>query len=92
MNIAINGNIYRQAQIYAQSQQQSLSEIVENYLVRLVSKSKTKVRGQSRSERMDAAFQFVKGLSAPGGQPVPADARGIDALLDDKYNKDESIR
>lgn len=86
MNIAIDSNIYRQAQIYAQSRQQSLSTIVENYLLRLIHKPQTKKKTQNNAERLDAALQFVKRLSAPGGQPVPAEARGLEALLDDKYD------
>ena len=42
MNIAIDSSIYRQAQIYAQSQRQSLSTIVESYLLRLINKNRAK--------------------------------------------------
>ena len=38
------------------------------------------VRPDAQSRR-DAAMQFVKTLSVQGGQPVPADERGIDALI-----------
>ena len=44
------------------------------------------VRPDAQSRR-DAAMQFVKTLSVQGGQPVPADERGIDALIIEKYNK-----
>lgn len=42
MNIAIDSSIYRQAQIYAQSRRQSLSTIVESYLLRLINKNRAK--------------------------------------------------
>ena len=37
--------------------------------------------------RREAAMLFVKTLSVGGGEPVPADERGIDALITDKYDK-----
>ena len=85
MNITIDSSIYQQAQIYAQSQRQSLSTIVENYLLWLIHKPQATEKTQNRAERLDTALQFVKKLSAPGGHPVPVEARGIDALLDEKY-------
>ena len=30
---------------------------------------------------------FVQNLSVHGGQPVQADERGMDALIDEKYDK-----
>ena len=30
---------------------------------------------------------FVKNLSVQGGLPVPSDESGIDALVDEKYDK-----
>ena len=41
----------------------------------------------SRQRRRDAAMLFVKNLSAGGGMPVPADERGIEALVSEKYDK-----
>jgi hypothetical protein len=32
-------------------------------------------------------MQFVQNLSVRGGQPVPVDERGIDALITEKYEK-----
>lgn len=40
MNVAINSNIYRQASDYAQSQGLNLSDVIENFLVRFIGKSK----------------------------------------------------
>ena len=37
--------------------------------------------------KREAAMLFVKNLSVSGGQPVPADERGIDALISEKYDK-----
>jgi len=35
----------------------------------------------------EAAMLFVQSLSVRGGQPVPADERGIEALINEKYDK-----
>ena len=37
--------------------------------------------------KREAAMLFVQNLSVRGGQPVPADERGIDALINEKYDK-----
>jgi hypothetical protein len=37
--------------------------------------------------RREAAMLFVQNLYVRGGQPIPADERGTDALIDEKYNK-----
>lgn len=37
--------------------------------------------------RREAAMLFVKNLSVQGGTPVPADERGIEALVSEKYAK-----
>lgn len=36
-------------------------------------------------KKMDEALEFVKTLSIKGGNPVPADEKGIEALINDKY-------
>lgn len=40
MNVAINSNIYQQASDYAQSRGLNLSDVIENFLVRFIGKSK----------------------------------------------------
>lgn len=44
-------------------------------------------RAATTPNKREAAMLFVQNLSVRGGQPVPADERGIDALIDEKYNK-----
>jgi hypothetical protein len=48
--------------------------------------SATAVRRAATSRR-ETAMQFVQNLSVRGGQPVPVDERGIDALITEKYEK-----
>lgn len=41
---------------------------------------------EGRNIRLDSAMNFVKTLSVRGGQPVPANDNGMDALIDQKYS------
>ena len=64
-------------------------ESVSRYIRRLRHRSRS-VRPRavsSRQRRREAAMLFVKNLSVSGGHPVPADERGIDALVTEKYDK-----
>lgn len=64
-------------------------ESVSRYVSRLRHRSRN-VRPQtaiSRQCRRETAMLFVKNLSVGGGHPVPADERGIDALITEKYDK-----
>ena len=62
-------------------------ENVSRYVRRLRHRSRS-VRPQTAiSRQREAAMLFVKNLSVSGGQSVPADERGIDALITDKYDK-----
>ncbi len=64
-------------------------ESVSRYVKRLRHRSRG-LRFQTatnRQRRREAAMLFVKSLSVSGGQPVPADERGIDALVTEKYDK-----
>ena len=36
-------------------------------------------------KKMDEALEFVRNLSIKGGNPVPADEKGIEALIGEKY-------
>jgi hypothetical protein len=49
--------------------------------------SKRFEKDMKRCQKREAAMLFVKNLSVRGGQPVPADERGIDALVNEKYDK-----
>lgn len=63
-------------------------ESVSRYVSHLRNRSRS-VMPQTATvqQRRDAAMQFVKTLSARGGNPVPADEKGVDALLEEKYDK-----
>ena len=64
-------------------------ESVSRYVSRLRRRSRS-VRPQavtSRQRRREAAMLFVKNLSVSGPHPVPANERGIDALITEKYDK-----
>lgn len=63
-------------------------ESVSRYVSRLRHRSRSlKPQATSHQRRREAAMLFVQNLSASGGRPVPADERGIDVLITEKYDK-----
>ena len=62
-------------------------ESVSHYVRRLSRRARPSRRVISTSQKREAAMLFVKNLSVQGGLSVPADERGIDALVDEKYDK-----
>ena len=64
-------------------------ESVSRYVSRLRHRSRSlkPQAAASRQRRREAAMLFVQNLSAKGGHPVPADERGIDVLITEKYDK-----
>lgn len=59
-----------------------------------VSRYVKRLRGQANTEstvnrkiKREAAMLFVKNLSVSGGQPVPADESGVEAIVSIKYDK-----
>ena len=63
-------------------------ENVSRYVKRLRQRSRsTKSQTKVSQRRSEAAMLFVKTLSVQGGLPVPAEERGIDALVSEKYDK-----
>lgn len=62
-------------------------ESVSRYVSRLRRHARTSRRDASVQVKREAAMLFVKNLSVRGGMTVPADERGIDALVDEKYNE-----
>ena len=62
-------------------------ESVSRYVSRLRRRVRTVRREASVQGKRETAMLFVKQLSVRGGMTVPADERGIDALVDEKYDK-----
>ena len=80
MNIAISNNIYKEASAYAEKQGISLSSVIENFLMRFVSHSK------SASE--DIAPDIVLSLLGAGESVADYDLNARDAyqqFLEEKY-------
>jgi len=61
-------------------------ENVSHYVRRLNHRARPSRRVMPASQKREAAMLFVKNLSVRGGQSVPADERGLDALIDEKYD------
>ena len=89
-NNTVMTTIELRASIITELDQMSVEmlENVSHYVRRLRSHvlpaRRTAVTSQSKRE---AAMLFVKNLSVSGGQPVPADESGIEALVSEKYDK-----
>jgi len=64
-----------------------LQQQVEALLVAHNARMRRRICPDATHSRREAAMLFVKNLSVRGGQPVPADERGIDALVSEKYDK-----
>jgi len=62
-------------------------ESVSRYVRRLRRRTRPVRRPATAQDRREAAMLFVKNLSVQGGMPVPADERGIEALIGEKYDK-----
>lgn len=66
----------------------SLSQDARRELAGRLERSLEKDNGMVNERRnisLDSAMNFVKTLSVRGGQPVPSDDNGMDALIDKKY-------
>ena len=63
-------------------------ESVSRYVKRLRRRTRNVKQGTEISQRRrEAAMLFVKNLSVGGGEQVPVEERGIDALISEKYDK-----
>lgn len=63
-------------------------ESVSRYVKRLRHRTRSaRPQTDAKLRRRESAMLFVKSLSVSGGQPVPADERGLDALITEKYDK-----
>lgn len=62
-------------------------ESVSHYVKRLRRHARSARQATTTQGRREAAMLFVKNLSVQGGMPVPADESGIEALINEKYNK-----
>ena len=62
-------------------------ESVSRYVRRLRRHARPVHHPVTPKDRREAAMLFVKNLSVQGGMPVPADERGIEALIGEKYDK-----
>ena len=85
--VTIDQRYYESAMAYAKLHDISMTSVVEQGLPLLFNQYKTKNASKSIAKHTDweAAMSYIKTLSAHGRTPVPADEKGIDALIDTKY-------
>ena len=80
MEIAINNHIYKQAQVYAQGQGLNLGSVIENFLVRFISKK--------TAEKETMAPDAVMSLLGAGDSVATDDLNGREAYyqyLEEKH-------
>ncbi len=80
MELAINRNIYRQAQAYAQQQGLNLTAVIENFLVRFI--------GKSQEDANENIPDVVLSLLGAGEAVDAEDLNGREAYyqyLEEKY-------
>ena len=62
-------------------------ESVSLYVKRLRRHARLARRATTIQGKREAAMLFVKNLTVQGGKPVPTDESGIEALVNEKYDK-----
>lgn len=83
--VAINSNVYRGAEDYANMHNISVADTVERALLSFLQGTREK-QSIIETARFKAALSYVKALRATGGRPVPADENSIGALVEKKYS------
>lgn len=82
--IALNSKTYQGAEMYARLHNVSVSDVVEKAVLLLLQKVEPK-RKFTETAEFKKALAYVKTLKAKGGEPIPADENGLDALVESKY-------
>ena len=82
--IAINSKTYQGAEMYARLHNVSVSDVVEKAVLLLLQKVEPKQKFTQTAE-FKKALAFVKSKAAKGGNPVPVDEDGLEALVEAKY-------
>ena len=81
--VAINSNVYRSAEQYANLHNISVADAVEKAILLFLQKVQPKQKLMETTEFKEA-LAHVKSIVPSGGKPVPADESGLDALIEQK--------
>lgn len=82
--IALNSKTYQGVEMYARLHNVSVSDVVEKAVLLLLQKVEPKQKFTETTE-FKQAFAFVKSKAAKGGNSVPVDEDGLEALVEAKY-------
>ena len=82
--IAIDSNIYKGAESYAKLHNISVTAAIEKAISMFLQKVQPKQKLMETTEFKEA-LAHVKSIVPSGGNPVPADENGLDALVEQKY-------
>ena len=82
--VAINSNVYRGAEQYANLHNISVADAVEKAILLFLQKVQPKQKLMETTEFKEA-LAYVKSIVPSEGKTVPADENGLDALVEQKY-------
>lgn len=82
--VIINNKTYQSAELYAKLHNVSVSDVVEKAVSLLLQKVQHKQKYTETTEFKEA-LAYVKSIKAKGGNPIPADENGLEALVTKKY-------
>ena len=82
--VTIDSTLYRGVELYAQSHNKSVNQVIEESLAHLIGKFRSK-QDVTKTAEFQEALSYVKSLQLKGGKPVPADEDGMSALIERKY-------
>ena len=81
--VAINSNVYRSAEQYANLHNISVADAVEKAILLFLQKVQPKQKLMETTEFKEA-LAYVKSIVPSEEKPVPADGNGLDALVEQK--------
>lgn len=82
--IVVNSKTYQSAELYARLHNIGVADVVEKAVSLLLQKVQHKQKYTETTEFKEA-LAYVKSIKAKGGNPIPADENGLEALVTKKY-------
>ena len=82
--IVVNSKTYQSAELYERLHNIGVADVVEKAVSLLLQKVQHKQKYTETTEFKEA-LAYVKSIKAKGGNPIPADENGLEALVTKKY-------
>lgn len=84
--ITLSNSTIQSAERYAKLHNISVADAIEKGVALLLGKLRTPKNAAKTADFTDA-LEYVKGIKAKGGNPVPADENSMETLIEGKYYK-----